>query len=129
MQFNRENFIFNYGMDFSKGENKNDLYISNNSFRKSNIYHVNEEDKQKMFNIRNDLFLIAKNNSAEITVSTNWRIPSFHIKVQGIKLEFKTPDLKNRLINVIENSKSVKLQTKPNGKVLLDVEISIFTEL
>lgn len=129
MQFNRKAFIFNYDIDFSKGENENTLHSFNNSRRKLDIYCVSNDDKQKLFNIRNDLFLIVKNNSAEFTVSINWQIPSFYIKVQGTKLEFKTSDLKNRLINIIKNSKSVKLQTKPNGKFLLEVEINIFTEL
>lgn len=130
MQFNRENFIFNYGMDFSKEDIFNNLIDNSkdNHKNKSDIYCVNDENKEKLFKIRNDLFLLAKRNNAKVTVCTNWRIPSCCILIEGKELDITAPETKSNLKNIMEKSNSIKLKAK-NDNFLLIVEVNIFTKL
>ena len=129
MKFKRENFIFNYGIDFSKEDNFNNLIdnLNDNHKNKSDIYCVSDENKEKLFRIRNDLFLLAKHNNAKVTVCTNWRIPSCCILIEGKELDVTAPETQSKLKNIMEKSSS-KLKAK-NDNFLIIVKVNIFTKL
>lgn len=122
MEFERKDFIFSYGIDFSKEDN-----LENDHKNNSNIYYVSDKNKRELFRIRNDLFLIAKKNRAKINVYTDWRIPSCYITIEGEKIDFTSSDLKERFINVMQHAKSAILRSI-NDNILLTVEIHLFAK-